>query len=464
MIQKYFGPDKTYSFVNSNEKTNSHDNIYTVLIGKNGTGKSRLLKSLIENFMGPTNHNGFYSSKRKEFIDTGKVEATDVPKNIIAISTSPFDKFPIYNYREVEDERYSYLGLRNLNSSDLGKAYMSNIFLSLITSIIRDNQDIQKILNVLNYLGYEKNLQANYRLEINRIKMREVFDSSNPVETFINIFLRKRTSSAIRINLNFFKINGRDDEAEFDTGKVEFFLELYSRYFLYTKGRIVTIGISASGIDINLDGIDFLNEFLFLLETRIFRLTNILIRKCGSYDVLDIGEASSGEQSVVMSILGIASKIKNKSLVCIDEPEVCLHPEWQEKYINILMKTFKDYSGCHFIIATHSPLIVSSLADDNCFILSMANATIKNASEINKKSVDFQLANVFDTPGFKNEYLMREFITILTMFGANEQIDDLQIRTIKDLLKLKEVLSDKDPVKKLMIMAEEILEENFNDT
>lgn len=56
-----------------------------------------------------------------------------------------------------------------------------------------------------------------------------------------------------------------------------------------------------------------------------------------------IKDASSGEQSIILSILGIASKIKDNSLICIDEPEICLHPEWQEKYIEILTQTFTNY-------------------------------------------------------------------------------------------------------------------------
>ena len=59
------------------------------------------------------------------------------------------------------------------------------------------------------------------------------------------------------------------------------------------------------------------------------------------------------------------------SLVIYDEPEISLHPEWQSKIIQILMKIVgteglgKDgASNKHatVIIATHSPLITSSFS------------------------------------------------------------------------------------------------------
>ncbi len=44
-----------------------------------------------------------------------------------------------------------------------------------------------------------------------------------------------------------------------------------------------------------------------------------------------------------MNILGISTEIRDNSLICIDEPELSLHPKWQEKYMKLLMNTFSDY-------------------------------------------------------------------------------------------------------------------------
>lgn len=158
-----------------------------------------------------------------------------------------------------------------------------------------------------------------------------------------------------------------------------------------------------------------------------------------------------------MSIIGIASQIEDNSLICIDEPEICLHPEWQERYIPILIDTFRHYSGCHFIIATHSPQITSKLIEENCFVISMQDGLARDAKDFVNKSIDFQLASIFKTPGYKNEYLTRVLISYLTNVSANEKISDEEYKTIKDIISLKANIDEKDPVRKLIILAEKAI-------
>ncbi|MFT4924409.1 MAG: hypothetical protein ACI8WB_000487 [Phenylobacterium sp.] len=54
--------------------------------------------------------------------NTGKLNTDFQPANIIAVSTSPFDKFPLERNRQTINN-YNYLGLRNLRAIDFGKAY-----------------------------------------------------------------------------------------------------------------------------------------------------------------------------------------------------------------------------------------------------------------------------------------------------------------------------------------------------
>jgi predicted ATP-binding protein involved in virulence len=158
-------------------------------------------------------------------------------------------------------------------------------------------------------------------------------------------------------------------------------------------------------------------------------------------------------------MLGIASKIENGSLICIDEPEICLHPAWQEKYIRFLMNTFKDYKGCHFLIATHSPQITSKLEDENCYVMSMDDGKLVSASTLNNKSIDFQLAHVFKSPGFKNEYLTRELISLITLISEGKGQEELHSTKIEEILALKDVIDDDDPVKELIKMVESVKKE-----
>jgi len=60
-------------------------------------------------------------------------------------------------------------------------------------------------------------------------------------------------------------------------------------------------------------------------------------------------------------------------VILIDEPELHLHPEWQRKYIKVILDAFKYYVSkgfkFHFIIATHSPYILTDIPVDNIVFL-----------------------------------------------------------------------------------------------
>lgn len=52
------------------------------------------------------------------------------------------------------------------------------------------------------------------------------------------------------------------------------------------------------------------------------------------------------------------AKIKNDTLYCLDEPENSLSPKMQLELVGMLSKLAR-YCGCQFIIATHSPFLLS---------------------------------------------------------------------------------------------------------
>lgn len=63
------------------------------------------------------------------------------------------------------------------------------------------------------------------------------------------------------------------------------------------------------------------------------------------------------------------SKLKNDTLYCLDEPENSLSPKMQIKLLELLEQMAR-YCGCQFVIATHSP-----------FLLSMSGARIYDLDE-----------------------------------------------------------------------------------
>jgi len=194
---------------------------------------------------------------------------------------------------------------------------------------------------------------------------------------------------------------------------------------------------------------ELIHEARFLRGLNLIQLDDILVVKNGVFEG-SIDQASSGEQSLLLAFLGVATAIKDNALVIIDEPEIGLHPEWQADFVTLLDTAFKNFSGCHFVLATHSPQILSLVGARPCAVVDMNTHETSDASTYWKRSSDFQLTEVFNAPGYRNEYLTREALTALQFIysGLTDRPDFLNI--LKTLNHAFPNLAEDDPVKLLI--------------
>ena len=80
-------------------------------------------------------------------------------------------------------------------------------------------------------------------------------------------------------------------------------------------------------------------------------------------------DAASGGLMTIIDItwrLFMFSQIHQEFVVTIDEPENHLHPTMQRTLMRQLLKTFPQ---AQFVIATHSPFLISSVSDSNVYVL-----------------------------------------------------------------------------------------------
>jgi len=120
-----------------------------------------------------------------------------------------------------------------------------------------------------------------------------------------------------------------------------------------------------------------IDRLLTFFGSTIFKLDILLGDKGIRFDLL-----SSGEKVIFLRFLNILKWLylnlnyKYKSfIILIDEPDLHLHLDWQRQYIHKLIDVFweflkgnKDIS-LHFIIATHSPFILSDVPAENVILL-----------------------------------------------------------------------------------------------
>lgn len=96
----------------------------------------------------------------------------------------------------------------------------------------------------------------------------------------------------------------------------------------------------------------------------------------------DINSLSSGEKQLFLRAMTLKMLDINNSVILIDEPEISLHPKWQQKIVKV-------YEGIgennQIIIATHSPHIVSSVKSESLKLLVKADEGIEilQGEEIN---------------------------------------------------------------------------------
>lgn len=92
---------------------------------------------------------------------------------------------------------------------------------------------------------------------------------------------------------------------------------------------------------------------------------------------MPISKLSAGYQSLLWMVMDLAYRVcmlnpelesrdQIAGIVLIDEIDLHLHPKWQWNVIDALQKTF---SGVQFIIATHSPIVISASKKANLILL-----------------------------------------------------------------------------------------------
>lgn len=81
----------------------------------------------------------------------------------------------------------------------------------------------------------------------------------------------------------------------------------------------------------------------------------------------DINGLSSGEKQLFLRALSLKMLNVNNSIILIDEPEISLHPKWQQKILKVYTSIGNNNQ---VIVATHSPHVVSSVPRESVFLLS----------------------------------------------------------------------------------------------
>ena len=146
---------------------------------------------------------------------------------------------------------------------------------------------------------------------------------------------------------------------------------------------------------------------------------NITLFTNSSGDEFDINELSSGEKQLFLRTLAIKMLNPENSIILIDEPELSLHPKWQQRIVDVYRKIGKNNQ---IIIATHSPHILGSVRKENIILLDKdddGKIVVKTGDEL------------YDSYGQPTERILEDIMGLKTT--RNQEIFD-KLEKIREMV------------------------------
>jgi hypothetical protein len=409
------------------------DNVYTMLVGKNASGKTRALSKISNNYI-------FQKSDTQ--IDAFETfNSAEKPRQVITVSNSKFDRFPdpdeIGKRNEELAVDYHYLGLGSFRSS--AYSILSRACAGNFENFRKRKFHAEMIAFIFDYIGF---LPAVH-IELRRPHFRSSNQSLDPLR---DEFWRSQSNKEYQTNDHFYE------------SKILPALEYLS--YRFEKQRSITFNLDLQhGLQGDNNFMEFAEYATVLIQIGMLKVGKFIVFDKKTKDKVPIHLASSGQQCMMLMFFGLAGVIKDGSLICIDEPEISLHPKWQSEFINLLQGAFSRHRGCHFLIATHSPQIVSGLASENGFVVDLEINKLLFPQEYAKKSADYQLTKIFHEPGYKNEYLIRTLLVILSKITNKQSITIEDREKLQQIVELKDRLEDSDPVVHLLSQVQVLTDE-----
>lgn len=496
-----FKKEITFNFSQEGDSFSFEAPYITLILGANGTGKSNLLKFLIDVFRlaydKKTESENIYYPSGKYYLeyvlgnnnytilntlgwedgnekpthieddkgekgirfweDGSEISATKIklPESILALSIMLTDKYLFLRNPE-SYPIYKYLGVRR-DSNTAGTRSFIGKTIDHIFAASGNKEFIESLSEMLTFLELGKEFHISYSPRYKQ----HFFIPDLTVKKFEDFFLNykkhlpRRTTEPWSV-ATFKQL--KETEPEIIPKLVELLKHLSGKLENYGSSRSQYFEFNIFDIKPSLQKLFPLLPYLHGLN--IISYPEITLKKDRHYG---IGESSSGEYHFISTIVGLLATITEKSVVLIDEPEISLHPNWQMKYVAFLNKVFKKYNSAHFLICSHSHFLVSDLKPENSSIISLkrekedTTATPITASTFGW-SAEEVLYSVFNVRTVRNYFLEQDLTNLLGLIGQNSK-NKQEIKNLIDRIEQIPV-SENDPLKEILVEANNYLNSN----
>jgi predicted ATPase len=155
--------------------------------------------------------------------------------------------------------------------------------------------------------------------------------------------------------------------------------------------------------------------------------------------VIELLNASSGELSLISSLVFLVSTLGADPVIVIDEPENSLHPRWQREYVDKILAA-ASYRNATIIVATHAPLIVVGALGTVPDIVSVFQIRDGFPHTLDMQEAKTSAANVegvlwraFDVITPASHFVSEEMVGIVTQVERGEISHDNGISRVDDM-------------------------------
>lgn len=440
--------------------------LFSVLIGTNGAGKSMLMKEIVDFFLdlhacinGTEQRISSANKGRLKgisyHIDGSDCEVIRLEKNyfvridgyfrslkelripaIVACHFGAFDKLPIQKVNGSAQTKYDvpyykYVGA-HVNGSMISSSAIAFRLLFALSEQMDDEQR-KNICSILDFIGYDHRVSLSYTMVMKDKKdgaVKETIAQRVDKDREYNRLDKKEKTAKANQLYNFYKTKTASGKAQHD-------------------------------YDLDFDGAttgNTIDELSYIYKLKQYDLvsnsTNVIFHKRGINITSE--EMSSGEFDMLATVLSISAAADYPhTLILLDEPELSLHPNWQMTLIDNLDRALKN-KVCHFLIATHSHMLVSDLPMKRSSVIQTEkdeNSNL-NATTISEStygwSAEEVLLKVFKTATDRNRYFGERIGKLLEQMGNATIPPENVTKELKDLQEISMHLSDIDPMKTIL--------------
>ena len=344
---------------------NIHIRGFTIIAGKNDTGKSTISKSLYAAFSCFSNMRAKVNDLVKERINQKINEVSffhldlknisslnNIKKRIYddyingkctkeiiretLLSESILNKTKDDNERidDIVGEIYSIVNLPyDKYVNNIRQRYFDIEFSNQIANVDDDTYSelLLKIKGKENKLCFAKNKLTNIVEGIDLIKNIVYYDSEQDINAF-----NSSSSWEMYSSINYSHVQDLINKLKLNDGKMHIYndslLDEFSHFFKYHKYNDIVVD----------DG-------------------NIVVYSENFKKNIAIDNLSSGAKVIlILKKLILSDFFKDKNLIIFDEPETHLHPEWQVALAEALVYLQKKFK-LNILLSSHSPYFIASL-------------------------------------------------------------------------------------------------------